>query len=50
MLNAAAALIAGEMAGDFNEGLKKASDAIDSGAARDKLEEVKRVSTELYRS
>ena len=50
LLNAAAALITGDKAGDFNEGLKKASEAIDSGAARAKLEEVKKVSTELYRS
>ena len=50
VLNAAAALIAGDKAVDFNEGLKKASEAIDSGTAREKLEEVKKVSTELYRS
>lgn len=50
LLNVAAALIAGDKAGDFNEGIKKASEALDSGAARDKLEEVKRVSIELYRS
>ena len=50
LLNAAAALIAGDKAGDFNEGLKKASEAIDSGAAREKLEEVKKASINLYRS
>jgi anthranilate phosphoribosyltransferase len=50
LLNAAAALVAGDKAGDFPEGLKKASEAIDSGAARDKLEEVKKVSVELYRT
>ncbi len=50
LLNAAAAIIAGEKAGDFNEGLKKASEAIDSGAAREKLEEVKKASIHLFRS
>jgi len=50
LLNTAAALVAGDKAGDLIEGIKMASEAIDSGAARDKLEEVKRVSTELYRS
>ena len=50
LLNAAAALIAGDKAGDFNEGLKKASEAVDSGAAREKLEEVKKASINLYRS
>lgn len=50
LLNAAAALITGDKAVDFNEGITKAAEAIDSGAARAKLEEVKKVSTELYRS
>jgi anthranilate phosphoribosyltransferase len=49
LLNAAAALIAGNKSKDFNAGLKKAAEAIDSGAARVKLEEIKRVSLELYR-
>lgn len=50
LLNAAAALITGDKAGDLGEGLKKASEAIDSGAAREKLEEVKKVSVDLFRS
>jgi len=50
LLNAAAALVAGDKARDLTEGLKKAAEAIDSGATREKLEKVKKVSTELYRS
>lgn len=50
LLNVAAALIAGNKSEDFNDGIKKASEAIDSGAAREKLEEVKKTSIELYRS
>ena len=38
LLNAAAALVAGGAAGDFEEGLQRAAEAIDSGRAREKLE------------
>jgi anthranilate synthase/phosphoribosyltransferase len=38
LLNAAAALVAGGVAGDFEEGLQQAAEAIDSGRAREKLE------------
>jgi anthranilate synthase/phosphoribosyltransferase len=38
LLNAAVALVAGGMAGDFEEGLQQAAEAIDSGRAREKLE------------
>jgi anthranilate synthase/phosphoribosyltransferase len=38
LLNAAAALVAGGVAGDFKEGLQRAAEAIDSGSAREKLE------------
>ncbi len=38
LLNSAAALIAGGRAGDFNEGIDTAARAIDSGAAREKLD------------
>jgi anthranilate synthase/phosphoribosyltransferase len=38
LLNAAAALVAGGTAGDFEEGLQQAAEAIDSGSAREKLE------------
>ena len=38
LLNAAAALVAGGMASDFEEGLQQAAEAIDSGRAREKLE------------
>jgi anthranilate synthase/phosphoribosyltransferase len=38
LLNAAAALVAGGVAGDFEEGLQRAAEAIDSGSAREKLE------------
>jgi anthranilate phosphoribosyltransferase len=38
LLNAAAALVAGGVAGDFEEGLQRAVEAIDSGRAREKLE------------
>jgi len=38
LANAAAALVAAGRAGDFIEGVSVASEAIDSGAARDKLE------------
>ena len=38
LLNAAAALVAGGVAGDFEGGLQRAAEAIDSGSAREKLE------------
>jgi anthranilate synthase/phosphoribosyltransferase len=38
LFNAAAALVAGGAAGDFEEGLQRAAEAIDSGSAREKLE------------
>ena len=47
LMNAAAALVAGDKAGNFNEGVAMASAAIDSGAAVKKLEEVKEVSNTL---
>jgi anthranilate phosphoribosyltransferase len=46
-MNAAAALVTGEKAKDFLEAAGMASNAIDSGAAREKLEEVKKVSNSL---
>ncbi|GBD97362.1 MAG TPA: anthranilate phosphoribosyltransferase [Nitrospirae bacterium] len=47
LMNAAAALITGDRAKDFNEAVEQASQAIDSGAARRKLEQVKEVSNKL---
>lgn len=47
LMNAAAALVAGEKAKDFKEAVSLASKAIDSGAAHKKLEEVKTVSNLL---
>ncbi len=47
VMNAAAALITGEKAGDFSEAVEAASRAIDSGAARAKLDEVKEASNRL---
>jgi len=47
LMNAAAALVAGGKAKDFNEGVTLSSKAIDSGAALKKLEEVKEVSNTL---
>ena len=38
LLNAAAAIVAGEKAKDWQEGLQRAAEAIDSGAAQTKLE------------
>ncbi len=38
LLNAAAALVAADTAADFKDGVVKAAHAIDSGAARDKLD------------
>lgn len=50
LLNTAAALVAGEKARNFSDGINKAAIAIDSGAAKEKLEEVRRVSVQLFRS
>lgn len=47
LMNAAAALVVGDKAGNFNEGVEIASNAIDSGAAFKKLEEVREVSNKL---
>jgi anthranilate phosphoribosyltransferase len=47
LMNAAAALVVGDKAGNFNEGVQMASTAIDSGAAVKKLEEVKELSNKL---
>jgi anthranilate phosphoribosyltransferase len=47
LLNAAAALITGERAKSLSEALEKGSDALDSGAALKKLEEIKVVSNRL---
>ncbi|KPJ98712.1 MAG: anthranilate phosphoribosyltransferase [Nitrospira bacterium SG8_35_4] len=47
LMNAAAALVAGDKAADLNEGVQMSSTAIDSGAALKKLEEVKDVSNKL---
>jgi anthranilate phosphoribosyltransferase len=40
LLNAAAAIVAGQKAADIKEGLEKAAEAIDSGAARRKLDDL----------
>ncbi len=47
IMNAAAALITGGRANSFAEAVEKASHAIDSGAAREKLKEIKEVSNKL---
>lgn len=47
LMNAAAALVTGDKAKDFNKAVLLASTAIDSGAALKKLEEVKKVSNML---
>jgi len=47
IINAAAAIIAGDKAKNFPEAIKKASEAIDSGAALKKLEEIKEVTSKL---
>jgi len=44
LMNAAPAIVAGEKAADLIEGIALAADAIDSGAALAKLEQLKRVS------
>jgi anthranilate phosphoribosyltransferase len=43
LLNAAAALVAAGMAGDFREGIKQAAEAIDSGEALKKLQALKKM-------
>ena len=40
LLNSAAALIAADLAADFNEGIKLAEQSIDSGAAKEKLDQL----------
>jgi anthranilate phosphoribosyltransferase len=47
LMNSAAALVAGDKAHDFNEGVGIAAEAIDSGSAMKKLEEVRDVSNKL---
>jgi anthranilate phosphoribosyltransferase len=47
LLNAAAAILTAERAKSFSDALKKASESIDSGAASEKLEEIKVVSNRL---
>ncbi|UCD34472.1 MAG: anthranilate phosphoribosyltransferase [Nitrospiraceae bacterium] len=47
LMNCAVALVAGGKADGFHEGVEKAAQAIDSGAARKKLEDVKEASTRL---
>lgn len=47
LMNAAAALLVGEKAGKFEEGVEKSSRVIDSGRALKKLEEIKEVSNKL---
>ena len=47
LINAAAALVAADLAPDFREGLALATQAIDNGAAREKLETFVSVSNEV---
>lgn len=47
IINAAAAIIVGDKAKNFPEAIKTASEAIDSGAALKKLEEVKTITNKL---
>jgi anthranilate phosphoribosyltransferase len=47
LMNAAAALVAADLANDMREGVVKAAEAIDSGAARERLEAMVRVSNEV---
>jgi anthranilate phosphoribosyltransferase len=44
LLNAAAALVAGDAVQDFSDGLESAREAIDSGSARDRLERLVAIS------
>jgi anthranilate phosphoribosyltransferase len=43
LLNAAAALVAAGIAGDFSQGIQQAAEAIDSGEALKKLEALKKI-------
>jgi anthranilate phosphoribosyltransferase len=43
LFNAAAALVAAGVAGDFREGIKQAAEAIDSGEALKKLQALKKI-------
>jgi anthranilate phosphoribosyltransferase len=47
LVNAAAALVAADLVNDMKAGLSKAAEAIDSGAARERLETWIRVSTTM---
>jgi anthranilate phosphoribosyltransferase len=47
LLNAAAAILAGDVAGSFQEGVSLAAEAIDSGRALDKLERLVELSNSL---
>ncbi len=47
LINSAAAIVAADLASDFREGLSLATEAIDSGAAREKLEAFVRISNEV---
>lgn len=47
LMNSAAALVVGDKADNFKDAINLASEAIDSGAARKKLDEVKEVSNKL---
>jgi anthranilate phosphoribosyltransferase len=47
LINAAAAIVAGDKAGDLLEAVNIAADAIDNGAARKKLDEIKEVTNKL---
>ena len=49
LLNAAAGLVVANLAGDLREGIQRAAEVIDSGAARRKLESVRSVSNGLRR-
>ncbi len=43
LLNAAAALVVAGQAEDLREGVARAAEAVDSGAARDRLERLRRL-------
>ncbi len=47
VINAAAAVLAGEKAGDYKEAIEKTSETIDSGLAYKKLEEIKTTTNKL---
>ncbi len=47
LINAAAAIVAGDKATDLSEAINIASESIDSGAARKKLDEVKEISNKI---